>query len=68
MKSLRMWTLLLALVGLASCAPVLNDPCAGWRPVRVAAETLGYLAAHDAQTLAGLIAHHETGQRRGCWK
>lgn len=53
---------------LASCAPTTSDGCAGWRPVRVSAETLDYLAQNDAETLKALIAHQETGQARGCWK
>jgi hypothetical protein len=45
-----------------------SDGCAGWRPVRISAETLDYLVANDAQTLKALIAHQETGKARGCWK
>jgi hypothetical protein len=58
----------LALVALASCGPTVDPGCAGWRPVRVADQTVDYLAAHDPQTLAALIAHHEAGQSRGCWR
>jgi hypothetical protein len=63
-----MWTLLLVPAALASCGPVLNDGCAGWRPIRVADATVDYLAANDAPTLEGLIGHHETGRARGCWQ
>lgn len=63
-----MLILLLALVGLASCAPTSPDACAGWRPIRVADATVDYLAQNDPQTLSGLIAHLETGQQRGCWQ
>jgi hypothetical protein len=56
-----------ALAALASCAPTV-DACAGWRPVRVADATARHMAANDPQALAGLIAHHEFGQRMGCWK
>lgn len=67
MKSLAMWTLLLAPVGLASCAPTADVGCAGWRPIKVADEAVDYMAARDPQTLAALIGHHETGKSRGCW-
>jgi len=67
MTSRRTLTLLLVLGSLASCAA--TDPgCAGWRPIRVADATVDYLATHDRQTLAALIAHHEMGQARGCWR
>jgi len=36
--------------------------------VRVADDTVGFLSTHDPQALAALIAHHEFGQARGCWK
>jgi hypothetical protein len=36
-------------------------------PNRIAADTAEYLAAHDPQTLAGMIADYEFGQRMGCW-
>ena len=61
-------TLLAALMTLASCAPTADAGCAGWRPIRVAGETVDYLAARDPQTLAALIAHQEFGQAQGCWR
>jgi hypothetical protein len=61
--------LLIAPAVLASCVTTApSDGCAGWRPVRISAETLDYLVANDAQTLKALIAHQETGKARGCWK
>lgn len=45
-----------------------NPGCAGWRQITVADATVDYLAAHDRQTLAALIAHQEAGQKFGCWK
>jgi len=67
MKFKAILILSLALVTLASC--VQNDPgaCAGLEPNRIAADTAEYLAAHDPQTLAGMIADYEFGQRMGCW-
>lgn len=56
--------LLLALGGLASCV----DPCAGWRPIKVAEATVGYLNANDKPALEDLIGHQEFGQSQGCWK
>lgn len=61
-------TLLLVLVVSVSCGPATDAGCAGWRDVRVADATVDYLAAHDEAALEALIAHHETGQRLGCWK
>lgn len=60
--------MLLALAASASCAPIESDGCAGWRPILVADATVDYLAASDPQTLAALIAHHQFGQRQGCWR
>jgi hypothetical protein len=60
-----------ALTMLASCgliSPTVDPGCAGWRPIRVADATVDHLAANDPQTLAALIAHHEAGQARGCWR
>ena len=67
MRLTKMWTLLLALGALASCAPVPNEPCAGWRPVRMAGASVDYLAANDPQALAQIVAHYEFGQRMRCW-
>lgn len=68
MRLSKTLTLLAALGALVSCAPT-GDPgaCAGWRPVRISAATLDYLAARDPQTLAALIAHQEQGRAMGCW-
>jgi hypothetical protein len=63
-----MLILLTAPVALASCvASGPSDGCAGWRPVRVSAATVDYLAQNDPETLKALIAHQETGKARGCW-
>lgn len=60
------WILLIALGGLASCAPTSNG-CAGWRLIKMAAPTVDYMAAHDPEALRDVIAHAEFGQSRGCW-
>jgi hypothetical protein len=67
MKFKAILILLPALTALASC--VQNDPgaCAGLEPNYIAAATAEYLAAHDPQALAGMIAYFEYGQRMGCW-
>ena len=52
----------------ASCAPVESEGCAGWRPLSVSEQTLGYLAENDPQALAEMIAHQEFGKAQGCWK
>ena len=56
-----------ALVVLACCARAPETGCAGWRGIRPAEATAVWLADHDREVLAGLIAHHETGSRLGCW-
>ena len=66
MTSRRTLTLLLAL-SVSGCSVATTD-CAGWQPIRVAGATLDYLAADDREALADLIAHHEYGQARGCWR
>jgi hypothetical protein len=64
----RILTLCAAPMILASCvASGPSDGCAGWRPVRMSAATVDYLAQNDPETLKALIAHQETGKARGCW-
>jgi hypothetical protein len=67
MLSIRTLTLPLALAALASCATSPSDGCAGWKPIRMAGETVDYLAAQDSETLKALIAHQEFGRATGCW-
>jgi hypothetical protein len=68
MKLTKTLILLIALGALASCVTTApSDGCAGWRPVRVSAATVDYLAQNDPETLKALIAHQETGTARGCW-
>jgi len=59
--------LLAVLCGLTSCGVQANDDCAGWRSIRIAPETLDYLAANDEIALKAMIGHQETGLERGCW-
>lgn len=68
MRLIRMLTSCAALMPLALCAPMASDGCAGWRPVRASAETVDYLASHDAQALRAMIGHAEFGRQMGCWK
>lgn len=49
-------------------APAMDPGCAGWRPVRIAESMVHRLAEEDPDTLAALIAHHQAGQARGCWR
>lgn len=67
MRLATILTLPLALAALASCAPVPNDHCAGWRPVRMAGASIDYLAAHDPAALSAVIGHMEFGAGQGCW-
>jgi hypothetical protein len=67
MTSLKTLILLTGLAALASCAPVANDTCAGWKPVYLAGSTVDYMAAHDPQPLKTMIGNHEFGKAADCW-
>ena len=69
MRLTRMLTLLPALGLLVSCAPTAppSDHCAGWEPITGAAETVDWLAAHDADLLKAVIGHDAFGRAQGCW-
>lgn len=66
MRLTKTVTLLLALAVLASC--VSPDACAGWRPIRMGAASVEYLAAHDPDALRAVIGHAEFAKLQGCWK
>lgn len=59
--------LLVALVGLASCAKN-SHGCVGWRKLTMAEASVDYLAAHDPTALKAAIVHNELGQHMNCWK
>lgn len=67
MRLIKTLTLLLVPLVLASCNITNTDACAGWRPIRASAETVGYLAQNDQAALKAMIAHAEFGHSQKCW-
>ena len=59
--------LILSLALVASCTPIQSDQCAGWGTIRAKDASIVYLGANDPQMLGDVVAHVETGQKRGCW-
>lgn len=59
---------LIALAPLALCGNPVSEGCAGWRPLSVSEQALGYLAENDPQALAEMTSHMEFGAAMGCWK
>lgn len=39
--------------------------CAGWRPIRLDAESIAGLSDRDAQAI---LEHNEYGRQLGCWR
>jgi hypothetical protein len=59
---------LLSVLILGSCtATTMDSGCAGWRVIWMQPGTPEWLEANDRRTLAGIVAHNETGQDRCGW-
>jgi hypothetical protein len=42
-----------------------GNACAGWKPIRLDAQTIDGMTEMDARAI---LAHNEFGLARGCWK
>jgi len=52
-------------IPLASCGMNgVADGCAGWKPIRLDAQTIDHITERDARDI---LAHNEAGVIRGCW-
>ncbi len=61
------WTiaLLLSVTLVGGCAVNgQNSACAGWKPIRLAPQSIDALTDQDA---AEILAHNVFGRERGCW-
>jgi len=57
--------LMLMTIPLASCGMNgVADGCAGWKPIRLDAQTIDHITERDARDI---LAHNEAGVIRGCW-
>ena len=56
--------LLLSLTLAASCTQIGGSECAGWKPIRLAPQSIDALTDQDAQEI---LAHNVFGRQQGCW-
>lgn len=66
-NSAMKWTIALLVSGtlVSGCATTGGgSACAGWKPIRMSAESVDGLTLPDAQDI---LAHNEYGVARGCW-
>ena len=56
--------LLLSLTLISGCVTAGANSCAGWKPIRLAPQSIDGLTDQDA---AEILAHNEFGLERGCW-
>lgn len=60
------WTiaLLLSVTLVSGCVTSGPSECAGWKPIRLAQQSIDALTDQDA---AEILAHNVFGRERGCW-
>ncbi len=56
--------LLVAALLVTGCVQTGGSNCAGWKPIRLADESIDGLTDQDA---GEVLAHNEFGKARGCW-
>lgn len=60
-KVLLLFAMLFAVAG---CVTTGRNDCAGWKPIRLAPQSIDALTDQDA---AEILAHNVFGRERGCW-
>lgn len=56
--------LLLSVTLVSGCVQNGANDCAGWKPIRLAPQSIDALTDQDA---AEILAHNVFGRERGCW-